>query len=313
MSMMSKTIIGLAGRKRSGKSMLAYGIQEVLKKVIVIAVADNLKDLACRLLHITRRELDRMKDDGTVFQVLPDSRWFAILHEETDIAYEDLNKALDGKIFTNVREVLQIIGTDVIRKYNPEWHIQKTVEKIESFEDNSIIFVDDVRFPNEKKALEKLGGTVYFVLRPNNWNVSNHKSETSLLYTDFCQSNIIINDLSKEKMIEEFSNVLKCENESKTTILLSDNPWYCTNAMDMSNGNTDLNHNRRTIVNSVLKQNIGKPLFEEKGIILFRSTDNKTLQLFRHIMLNDKRNSDGRKAYCIYNPLTNEYIKQFVK
>jgi hypothetical protein len=53
--------------------------------------------------------------------------------------------------------------------------------------------IDDVRFPNEKKLIEDLGGQCWFVTRTTLDNVSNHVSETSITIND-CWNRIIIND-----------------------------------------------------------------------------------------------------------------------
>ena len=56
--------------------------------------------------------------------------------------------------------------------------------------------IDDVRFPNERKMIEELGGTCWFIIRPKLDNVSNHLSETALKWQEF--ENIIVNDKSLE-------------------------------------------------------------------------------------------------------------------
>jgi hypothetical protein len=53
--------------------------------------------------------------------------------------------------------------------------------------------IDDVRFPNEKKMIEELGGECWFIVRPTLDNISNHESETSITWNN-CWNRIIIND-----------------------------------------------------------------------------------------------------------------------
>ena len=120
-------IIAFAGRKRSGKGMLAKGMREYSPNVVIIAVADSLKLLCCKLLKITYDELTQMKDDGTTFEAKVDDYWVSTIKHEVKISDNIIRNEIGGRVFTNVREVLQIIGTDLIRKYSPDWHIEKTI------------------------------------------------------------------------------------------------------------------------------------------------------------------------------------------
>ena len=230
-------IIAFAGRKRSGKGMLAKGMREYSPNVVIIAVADSLKLLCCKLLKITYDELTQMKDDGTTFEAKVDDYWVSTIKHEVKISDNIIRNEIGGRVFTNVREVLQIIGTDLIRKYSPDWHIDKTIERIKSYGDDKIVVVEDVRFPNEKRRIEEIGGDVYFIIRPNYWDVSNHPSEKALKYTDFNDNRIIINEYSKEQMIEYFNALYFTDeyiNENECPILLSANPWYSEHVMDIT-------------------------------------------------------------------------------
>ena len=308
-------IIAFAGRKRSGKSMLAKGMREYSSNIVIVTIADNLKFLCCKLLNRTYDELNQMKDDGTIFEVKVDDYWVSTIKRELNISDDIIRKEIGEHIFTNVREVLQIIGTDLIRKYSPDWHIDKTIERINSYGDDKIIVVDDVRFPNEKRKIEEIGGDVYFIIRPNNWDVSNHPSEKALKYTDFNNNRIIINEYSKEQMITYFNALYFADeyiNENEYPILLSANPWYSEHVMDITTNDFAFRLNRQNIIKKVIKQNKGRTLFREKGIITFKSDDADSLNMFRRIIMNDRRGSDGCKSYSVYNPLTNEILKLYL-
>lgn len=308
-------IIAFAGRKRSGKSMLAKGMREYSSNIVIVTIADNLKFLCCKLLNRTYDELNQMKDDGTIFEVKVDDYWVSTIKRELNISDDIIRKEIGGHIFTNVREVLQIIGTDLIRKYSPDWHIDKTIERINSYGDDKIIVVDDVRFPNEKRKIEEIGGDVYFIIRPNYWDVSNHPSEIALKYTDFCNNRIIINEYSQEQMVTYFNALYFAEehiDENEYPILLCANPWYSEHVMDITTDDTAFNLNRQVIIKRVIKQNEGRIPFREKGIITFKSDDADSLNMFRRIIMNDRRGSDGCKSYSVYNPLTNEILKLYL-
>ena len=307
-------IIAFAGRKRSGKGMLAKGMREYSPNVVIIAVADNLKFLCCKLLNRTYDELNQMKDDGTIFEAKVDDYWVSTIKCETNISDDIVRKEIGGRVFTNVREVLQIIGTDLIRKYSPDWHIDKTIERIKSYGDDKIVVVEDVRFPNEKRRIEEIGGDVYFIIRPNYWDVSNHPSEKALKYTDFNDNRIIINEYSKEQMIEYFNALYFTDeyiNENECLILLSANPWYSEHVMDITTNDFASRLNRQNIIKKVIEQNKGRALFREKGIITFKSNDADSLTLFRRIIMVGCEDY-GCESYSIYNPLTNEILKLYL-
>ena len=307
-------IIAFAGRKRSGKGMLAKGMREYSPNVVIIAVADSLKFLCCKLLNRTYDELNQMKDDGTIFEAKVDDYWVSTIKCETNISDDIVRKEIGGRVFTNVREVLQIIGTDLIRKYSPDWHIDKTIEHIKSYGDDKIVVVEDVRFPNEKRRIEEIGGDVYFIIRPNYWDVSNHPSEKALKYTDFNDNRIIINEYSKEQMIEYFNALYFTDeyiNGNECPILLSANPWYSEHVMDITTNDFATRLNRQNIIKKVIEQNKGRTLFREKGIITFKSDDADTLTLFRRIIMVGCEDY-GCESYSIYNPLTNEILKLYL-
>ena len=307
-------IIAFAGRKRSGKGMLAKGMREYSPNVVIIAVADSLKLLCCKLLKITYDELTQMKDDGTTFEAKVDDYWVSTIKHEVKISDNIIRNEIGGRVFTNVREVLQIIGTDLIRKYSPDWHIDKTIERIKSYGDDKIVVVEDVRFPNEKRRIEEIGGDVYFMIRPNYWDVSNHPSEKALKYTDFCDNRIIINEYSKEQMIEYFNALYFTDeyiNENECPILLSANPWYSEHVMDITTNDFATRLNRQNIIKKVIEQNKGRALFREKGIITFKSDDADSLTLFRRIIMVGCEGY-GCESYSIYNPLTNEILKLYL-
>ena len=307
-------IIAFAGRKRSGKGMLAKGMREYSPNVVIIAVADSLKFLCCKLLNRTYDELNQMKDDGTTFEAKVDDYWVSTIKHEVKISDNIIRNEIGGRVFTNVREVLQIIGTDLIRKYSPDWHIDKTIERIKSYGDDKIVVVEDVRFPNEKRRIEEIGGDVYFIIRPNYWDVSNHPSEKALKYTDFNDNRIIINEYSKEQMIEYFNALYFTDeyiNENECPILLSANPWYSEHVMDITTNDFATRLNRQNIIKKVIKQNKGRALFREKGIITFKSDDADSLNLFKRIIMAG-REGYGCESYSIYNPLTNEILKLYL-
>jgi hypothetical protein len=209
-------IIGLCGRKLSGKSEFAKICQK--KGFHVIHFADELKNLISMLLGWSREQLDIYKESKLKFQLT--NQQLKQVSDITRIDYEIVVEIVGEKIFTSPREMLQFFGTDLIRKNNPDWHIDEMKKKIIKGESYCI---DDCRFPNEKQFIENyLSGKCYFIIRPGNFNISNHASEVSLKWND-CE-NIIINNFSIDALKERWSNFVdylkKSKKEENATILL---------------------------------------------------------------------------------------------
>ena len=183
---MARKIIAFSGRMGSGKTELAmicekYGYERIY-------FAKPLKMLVAKLIGVDESEINSLKNIEKEY-ILTDSD-NRMVSKETDIPYDVVKSVLSQEVFTSVRRLLQVIGTNLIRSYNANWHVNKIRSMLG--DEKSYVF-DDVRFPNELKLIEELGGDAWFVVRPTIDNVSNHISETSLFWQDFGDK-IIIND-----------------------------------------------------------------------------------------------------------------------
>jgi hypothetical protein len=181
-------IIGFAGRMRSGKTELAKVCERFGYKKLYFALP--LKQLCADILDISIDGLNKAKNENTDIGLYIGDDICTILAEETDIPLETVKETCYGKTINNVREMLQFIGTDLIRQYNKDWHVNRIKEMIDPQYD---YVLDDVRFPNEKQLIEELGGDCWFVTRTTFDNVSNHESETSLTWHN-CWNKVIVND-----------------------------------------------------------------------------------------------------------------------
>jgi hypothetical protein len=181
-------IIGFCGRMRSGKTELAKVCEEFGYKRLYFALP--LKQLCADILDISIDGLNEAKNNNTDIGLFLGDDICTILSEETDIPLESVRETCYGKTLNNVREMLQFIGTDLIRKYNTDWHVNRVRQMIDT---NYDYVLDDVRFPNEKKMIEDLGGTCWFVTRSTFDNVSNHESEISITWHN-CWNKVIVND-----------------------------------------------------------------------------------------------------------------------
>lgn len=304
-----KKIFAFAGRKRSGKGLLSLGLKEKMDNVVILTIANYLKELCCNILGIDDiSTLNEWKDNGHTFEYVPNDRWFNLISKSCGITVDIIKKEIGNIIFTNIRQMLQIIGTDLIRKYSPNWHIDKLIEDINSYSDKYVIAIDDVRFKNEKEAIEKLGGEVFFIIRPNCFDVSNHISEISLRWQDFDDSHIIINDLPKDVMVNLFYfSLSEIINQNDVEIFLSANSIY----KSLYNSNFPSIGTNKEIVNDLIKQNKDKHHFVNNGIIHFIAKNSKIAKEFNEDIL-IYNHGCWHKEFIIYNPLINENLKRFM-
>jgi len=181
-------VIGLAGRMRSGKTELAKVCEQYGYERLYFALP--LKQLCADILKISIDDLNKAKVEKTEIGVTIEKDICELISKETDIPFDTVMEICNGVKIRDVRHMLQFIGTDLIRKYNTDWHVNKIRAMIDK--DKNYV-IDDVRFPNEKKMIEELEGECWFIVRPTLDNISNHESETSITWND-CWNRIIIND-----------------------------------------------------------------------------------------------------------------------
>lgn len=138
-------IIGISGKKHSGKTTLArFGTELIKAPTATIAFADSLKEEVAKACGVT-------------------------------VDYLEVNKTL-------FRPILQWWGSEWRRKQNPNYWIEKVGEKILALPDNIMcVFIPDVRFINEANWVTGLGGYIVRVERTGfNKKKDEHLSETEL-------------------------------------------------------------------------------------------------------------------------------------
>ena len=197
--MKKQIIIGLAGRKGEGKTELAKIC--VSKGYTLLNFASALKELIANALNISINELNQKKEQEFKFKISVD-----YLAKELNTTTEVINNINVNLNFRSIREALQVIGTDLIRVINPNWHIEQISKKINKLITN--IVIDDLRFKNELKLLKKQNAECFYILRPSNFNISNHDSEINLSWNDF-NDNIVINNIALDTLLGKWSNYLE--------------------------------------------------------------------------------------------------------
>ena len=173
-------VIGFAGRMRNGKTQSALYLvanYDYLK----LSCAGALKELCAKLLNIDLDTLNEMKNNNVPINVKPDKEWVSTIANAIDIDEDIIMQDLKDIVFKDVRDVLQYVGTDIIRKHKENWHVDILRSEIASLlEQGYKVVIDDVRFRNECDMIKEFGGEVYFVKRQGYNISSSHQSENIL-------------------------------------------------------------------------------------------------------------------------------------
>jgi hypothetical protein len=146
-------ILGLSGKKHSGKSTVANHLVEK-HGFLEMSWADPLK------VHIGQNLME-------------------FNHEQV---FGDLKDTVDEFWGDTPRAFLQKIGTDLFREMDEDFWVKIGSRKIKDWEKDRVekIVVSDCRFPNEFKAIKDLGGFTLRVAREDYHTPDFHESETAL-------------------------------------------------------------------------------------------------------------------------------------
>lgn len=166
-------IIGLIGHLNSGKNVVGTLCADTYD-FSEIAFADSLKSLAADLFDIDHDELWGPSEKRT----------------------------------PRTREILQVLGTDVCRKYDPEIWVRFLCNDLDApqYMDVNRWVVTDVRFPNEAQALKQRYSAVLIkIVRPGaldhvSHEIQTHASETSI---DEIPENLIDYTIVNDGTLEE--------------------------------------------------------------------------------------------------------------
>lgn len=208
-------IIGLCGRQFSGKSMLAKYLVEH-KGYERLYVAQALKHLCSELFNLSVEEMDKLKWENKEFKLSEDD--LKHISEVTSIPLETTIKDFEtiGNTLTSIRHAYQFIGTEFIRKYNPNWHMDMMLKGLSH---DKRYVVDDVRFKNESDAINDMGGKLAYIVRPLLLGVSHHASEETLNWRMF--DHIIVNNLDEKHVIDQLLEFLEKGSNSYGEMIVS--------------------------------------------------------------------------------------------
>lgn len=142
-------MIGIVGRKRSGKDTLANFATEILGDARVLSFAEPLKQACKHAYNLSDEQLDETKD-------LIDKRWGM-----------------------TPRDMMRTLGVDHFRSKDPgQWtkNMRFRIEGAISKPETAVV-ISDVRFQNEAAFVRENGGVLIHVSRDLPSNSDDHVSE----------------------------------------------------------------------------------------------------------------------------------------
>lgn len=191
---MYPVIIGITGRKYNGKDTMAdflvqnYGYTK-------LAFAEPLKEAAIAL--------------------------FGFSHEQV---YGDLKEVIDPRWGVSPRQVMQFIGTELIREnigkllphIGENFWVHCVLTKIQdrlSKDPNAKFVISDVRFPNEIECIRKLNITsrIFRIQRPDLAENTDSLHASEILIDTLPVDEVIINDSNKETLYNKIKDLFLIE------------------------------------------------------------------------------------------------------
>lgn len=172
-----KTLILISGKARSGKNTAAEMLKKEFEgfKVIEDMFAKSLKQIAEKATEKLQQYLETVAVSSEMWMHGED---YAEVHKHiTDKLVFSKENFYDKKT-PLTRILLEMIGTDIIREIDPNFHVTNLINRSKT-EDFDIKLVTDARFKNE---IEETYPARVFTLRINRTDVpeNNHISNTEL-------------------------------------------------------------------------------------------------------------------------------------
>jgi hypothetical protein len=201
-------IIGISGKAGVGKDALTDVLQTTYLTTRRYAFGDEIKEIAVIYFGWNHDHTHgSLKDVVVPVEFIPENRsklrerLAGIAHSlslDPFMVCEAFFNALDSfaaRGSVSPREVFQFVGTEVGRAMDPEFWVKTLMNKIEfdtkKTAKKPLIFVTDVRFDSEARAIRRTGGKVMLIIRKEGKQVLPHASENGV-HADLI--NVILNN-----------------------------------------------------------------------------------------------------------------------
>ena len=170
----NKKYAGVFDITRQSSAMKDFCHDHLDDYIQIHSFADILKQEVCsKVLNLPLNKLYGSDDDKNT---LTNIKWKDIDKILTKNATKSVVRNNDDSL--TIREVLQIIGTNIFRSLFPNVWPEALLRKIMSTH-TDLAVITDVRFPNEVEAIQQAGGYVIRLTRTK-YPDDNHESETAL-------------------------------------------------------------------------------------------------------------------------------------
>lgn len=176
-------IIGIVGKKKSGKTSLAKNILKYLDNFYIhhyvkLAFADPIKEFCYNVMGLTYEQCYGSDEDKNT---LTKYKWENLPHYNEIL--REIENIYDADLiptgFMAAREIFQEFGTGIFRRMNPNIWIEALDRKLyRSERPYSHVIIDDCRFKNEFDYLKSQNA--YIIKLERGITGDNHQSEIDL-------------------------------------------------------------------------------------------------------------------------------------
>jgi hypothetical protein len=177
-------LVAFSGKCGSGKTTAAFHAISVFGGTR-ISLGDGVKEevgefIASMGVGYERRHLYGSQADREESLVVSVAEWSRADYRPRAVLNGYMTWLNDTTIAITYRQLLQLWGTEYRRVQCESYWCDKGREKIRAAE--GLVFIDDIRFPDEARMVHEEGGMLIRLVRPGGPRIkeSGHASETSL-------------------------------------------------------------------------------------------------------------------------------------
>lgn len=203
-------LVGLVGYAGSGKTTAADVLVE--NGFNAIAYADKLKNVISKVTGLDRRYMDDQSLKNEPFPLPYTLEWHIIdkLMQEYGMYANDYRYVTDGykrALITSPRQLMTVIGTDILRACDDDIHINSTLNSLPS----GNVVITDIRFRNEFDAISSRGGVTIGIVRdevtPLNLKTAHASEKNVATLLPMCDI-IVDNNGDKSDFIKKVRDIL---------------------------------------------------------------------------------------------------------
>lgn len=224
-------IIAFCGAMCSEKDTLCDELSKKLPNTTKLAFADSLKDELDEIIINIKKFYDT-NNSLYFYELIKEKNLKLIEVSNLCVIFEPLLKLSinfnSRSRYQEVRKALQYLGTDIRRKQNPNYWVNKMKQKLEQNKDKTIL-ISDARFLNEIEMLEELDAIIICLdidektrkarlkkrdgLKNIPYELKYHKSETD--FRRFKNYDLVLTE--KDDLKTEINKILKVIGERNET------------------------------------------------------------------------------------------------